>query len=426
MSDTRQGARRRGGLFWHRGFRLLWAGDTVSQFGSQVSTLALPLVAVLFLHASTFQVGVLTAAQYAAFLLVGLPAGAWCDRIRRRPVMITGDLARAALLAWVPLGAALGVLTIWQLLAVAFLHGIATVFFDVAYQSYLPALVDRGDLMEGNAKLQASESVAQVAGPTVGGFLAQLVGAPFAVLADAASFVVSAGCVGAIRAPEPAPPRPPRRNLVREIGEGLGFVLRHPILRMIAGTTGTSNLFNTAFGAVIVVFFVRELRLAPGTIGALMSVGSIGGIAAALTAGRVSRWLGPARTIWLSLVVTTPFELLIPLTERGAGLVLYVVGYFAFCYGVVIYNVAQVSFRQALCPPALLGRMNATIRFLVWGTMPLGGLLGGVLGTVLGLRPTLWVTAVGCVLATGWVLASPLRGMRDLPAAEPDPRPVAG
>lgn len=425
MTDTWQ-VRRRGGLVWHRDFRLLWAGDTISQLGSQVSLLALPLVAVLFLHASTFAVGVLTALESAAFLLIGLPAGAWCDRVRRRPVMIAGDLARAALLASVPIAAALGVLSIGQLFAVALLHGIATVFFDIAYQSYLPSLVTRDDLMEGNAKLQASQSVAQVAGPTFGGFLVQLFTAPVAVLADAVSFLLSAICVGAIRTPEPPPERPEQRHLGKEIGEGLGFVLRHPILRMIAGSTGTGNFFNSVFAAVVVVFLVRTLHLSAGTIGVLMSAGSIGGIIGALTASAVARRIGQARIVWLSLAVTTPFGLLIPLTQPGGGLAFYVVGYFAFSYGVVVYNVAQVSFRQALCPARLLGRMNATMRFLVWGTMPLGALLGGALGTWIGLRPTLWVAQVGEFLAIGWLIASPLRGMRDMPAYDSAVTPPLG
>lgn len=417
-----QQLRRRGGLVWHRDFRLLWAGDTISQLGSQVSVLALPLVAVLYLNVTTFQVGVLTALESVAFLLIGLPAGAWCDRVRRRPVMIAGDLARTALLASIPIAAGFGVLTIGQLFGVALLQGAATVFFDVSYQSYLPSLVARDELVEGNAKLQASQSVAQVAGPTVGGFLVQLFTAPFAVVADAVSFLVSAGCVGAIQAPEPAPERPEQSNLRTEIGEGMRFVLRHPILRMIAGCTGTFNLFSSAFAAVIIVFFVRTLHLSAGTIGVLFSAGSIGGILGALTASAVARRVGQARAIWLSVAATTPFGLLVPLTRPGAGLALFAIGWFAVSYGVVVYNVAQVSFRQALCPPRLLGRMNATMRFLVWGTMPVGGLLGGALGTWIGLRPTLWVTAVGSVLAVGWVLASPLRGMRDLPAYDDLPQ----
>jgi MFS family permease len=379
--------RRRGGLLWHRDFRLLWVGDTISQLGTEVSVLALPLVAVLYLDASTFEVGVLTALQFAPFLLIGLPAGAWCDRVRRRPVMIAGDLIRAALLASIPIAAATGVLSVGQLFGVALLHGIATVFFDVSYQSYLPSLVGRDGLVEGNAKLQASQSVAQVAGPTLGGFLVQMFTAPFAVLADAVSFVVSAVCVGGIRTAEPYPERPERRHLGKEIGEGLGFVLRHPILRMIAATTGTSNLFNSAFFAIAVVFLVRGLHLSAGVIGVLMSAGSVGGILGALSASVIARRIGQARTIWLSLAATAPFGLLIPLAQPGAGLALFAVGTFTFSFGAVVYNVAQVSFRQALCPPRLLGRMNATVRFLVWGTMPLGGLLGGALGTWIGLRP---------------------------------------
>ncbi len=421
------GSRRRGGLVWHHDFRLLWAGETISQLGSQVSVLVLPLVAVLYLHASTFEVGVLTALESVAFLLVGLPAGAWCDRVRRRPVMIVADLARAALLASIPVAAALGVLTIGQLFAVALLHGIATVFFDVSYQSYLPSLVGRDELMEGNAKLGASQSVAEVVGPTLGGFLVQLFTAPFAVLADAVSFLASAICVGAIRRPEPAPARPVQRHFFKEIGEGLGFVLRHPILRMIAATTGTSNFFSSAFAAVVVVFLVRSVHLSAGVIGVLMSAGSIGGILGALTASAIARRIGQARTIWISTMVTAPFGLLIPLTSSGDGLAFYVTGFFAISFGVVVYNVAQVSFRQALCPPRLLGRMNATMRFLVWGTMPLGALLGGALGTWIGLRPTLWVSQIGEVLAVGWVIASPLRRMRDLPAydaADDTPAPI--
>lgn len=419
-----QPPRRRGGLIWHRDFRLLWTAETVSQFGSMVTQLALPLVAVLYLHASTFEVGVLAALENAAFLLVGLPAGAWCDRVRRRPVMVSADLVRAALLVSVPVTAALGMLTLWQLFAVSLLHGVGTVFFDVAYMSYLPSLVGRNELVEGNAKLQASEATAQVGGPTLGGFLVQLFTAPFALLADAASFVVSAVCVGAIRKREEPPERPEQRHLGREMSEGLKFVLRHPILRMIAGTTGTANLFNTAFMAVVLVYLARSLQLSAGTIGVLMAAGGIGGIIGALTASRVAKRVGQARVVWLSMAVTGPLGLLIPLVQPGWRLAFFVVGWFAFSYGVVVYNVAQVSFRQALCPPRLLGRMNASMRFLVWGTMPLGGLLGGALGAWLGLLPTMWVTRVGEAVAVVWVLASPLRGMRDIPDPEPDEQAV--
>lgn len=407
--------RRRGGLLWHRDFRWLWSGESISQLGTQVTVIALPLIAVKTLAASTFGVGVLVALQYAAFLLLGLPVGAWVDRMRRRPVMIAADVARAVLLATLPLAAAFGVLTIYQLYAVALLHGGCTLFFDVAYQSYLPSLVDRSELVEGNAKLQASESVAQVAGPAVGGFLVQAVTAPFAVLADAVSFVLSAGSLRAIRMTEPPVPRAGQRSLRREIAEGLRFVLGHPILRAIAGCTGSYNFFGNAFQAVAVVFLVRQVGVSPGVIGVLFSAGSAGAIAGALTASAAGRRLGTARAIWVPLAVTGPLAVIIALTFPGPGLILFAAGWFGLSFSTVVYNVNQVAYRQALCPPGLLGRMNATMRFLVWGTIPLGGLAGGALGTALGNRGALWVILSGQALSVLWLLASPLRTARDLP-----------
>ncbi|MDR0343622.1 MAG: MFS transporter [Nocardiopsaceae bacterium] len=407
--------RRRGGLLWHRDFRWLWSGESISQLGTQVTVIALPLIAVKTLAASTFGVGVLVALQYAAFLLLGLPVGAWVDRMRRRPVMIAADVARAVLLATLPLAAAFGVLTIYQLYAVALLHGGCTLFFDVAYQSYLPSLVDRSELVEGNAKLQASESVAQVAGPALGGFLVQAVTAPFAVLADAVSFVLSAGSLRAIRMTEPPVPRAGQRSLRREIAEGLRFVLGHPILRAIAGCTGSYNFFGNAFQAVAVVFLVRQVGVSPGVIGVLFSAGSAGAIAGALTASAAGRRLGTARAIWVPLAVTGPLAVIIALTFPGPGLILFAAGWFGLSFSTVVYNVNQVAYRQALCPPGLLGRMNATMRFLVWGTIPLGGLAGGALGTALGNRGALWVILSGQALSVLWLLASPLRTARDLP-----------
>ncbi|MBO0808797.1 MAG: MFS transporter, partial [Actinobacteria bacterium] len=343
-----------------------------------------------------------------------------------RPVMITADVARAVLLASLPLAAALGVLTIYQLYVVALLHGGCTLFFDVSYQSYLPALVDRGELVEGNAKLQASQSVAQVAGPAVGGFLVQAFTGPFAVLADAVSFLVSAGSLRAIRTAEPPAQRAGRTGLRREIAEGLRFVLGHPVLRAIAGCTGSFNFFSNAFQAIVVVFLVRQVGLSAGTIGVLFSAGSAGGIVGALTAAAAGRWLGTARAIWLPLAVTGPLGLIIALTFPGPGLILFGAGWFGLSFSNVVYNVNQVAYRQALCPPGLLGRMNATMRFLVWGTIPLGGLAGGALGTALGNRGALWVILAGEALSVLWLLASPLRTARDLPAGPAGRLPARG
>src|SRR6266568_1349606 len=327
--------RRWGGLLWHRDFQRLWFGDTVSQLGTQVTVIALPLVAVKTLGASTFEVGILVSLLTAAFLLAGLPAGAWVDRMRRRPVMIAADVARAVLLASLPVAAALGVLSIYQL--------------------YLLAL------LEGNAKLQASESVAQVAGPALGGFLVQAFTAPYAVIADAASFLVSAGSLRAIKMAEPQVPRAQRPHFRREIAEGMRFVLGHPILRMIAGCTGTFNFFSSALQAVVVVFLVRQVGISPGVIGVLFSAGSAGAIVGALTASIAARRLGTARAIWLPITITAPTGLLMALTFPGAGLALFAAGWFGLSLSGVVYNVNQVSYRQALGPPQLLGRMNATM-----------------------------------------------------------------
>lgn len=424
MTAAATDARARRGLFFHRDFRRLWIGDAISQVGTQVSMLALPLVAVKTLHASAFEVGALTACETAAFLLVGLPAGAWCDRVRRRPVLILGDVGRALALGSVPLAALLHRLTIGQLFAVALITGVLTVFFDVAYQSYLPELVSREELVDGNGKLEATRATSQVVGPSLGGLLVQAFTAPYAVLADAISYVWSASWVTAIRAREPAPVPPPQRHLGKEIGEGLRFVLGNPILRKIAGCTGTANLFGAANTAVLVVFLVRTVHLSAGGIGLLFSIGSVGGLLGALTSGWFAKRVGQARAIWLGALLFAPFDLLEPMTHHDWRLSLAATTLFFGSAGAVIYNVAQVSFRQALCPRPLLGRMNATMRFLVWGTMPLGGLLGGWLATAFGLRNALWICAGGAQFAPLWVLLSPLRKLRDVPLPEDEVAPA--
>jgi MFS family permease len=415
--------RQRSLLRTSRDFRLLWSGETISQFGTQVSYLALPLVAVKVLHASTFAVGLLTTAMFAAFLLIGLPAGAWVDRMRRRPVLVAADVGRALAMGSVPVAALLGHLTMAQLYAVAFVAGILTVFFDVAYQSYLPALVGREELVAGNALLETSRSAAQVAGPGAGGALVQLLTAPYAIVLDAVSFLFSAASITGIGAIEPPVEKPEGGpSLRREIGEGLRFVFGHPILRALAGSVATFNLFSASFDAIVIVFLARDLRLSAGVIGVLFTIGSVGSLLGALLTRRVSDWLGSARSIWLVSVATYPFWLLLPLTDRGPRLALFAFGSLVAFAGTVVFNVNAVAFRQTICPPRLLGRMNASMRFVVWGTLPLGGLLGGWLGSLIGTRGTMWVTGVGIVLSAPWLVLSPLRRMRDLPTGpEPDP-----
>jgi MFS family permease len=418
------------GLWQHRDFRQLWAAETVSQIGTQVTQLALPVVAVTYLAASPLQMGYLTALETVAFLVIGLPAGAWVDRWRRKRVLVTADVVRAVTLASLPIAYLAGVLTLGQLFVVAAVTGAATVFFDVAYQSYLPSLVHRDQIVDGNGKLEASRAVAQVAGPGAAGVLLRVVGAPLLIALDAVSFLLSALFIGAIRQPDRVPDRSTRRRLRTEIGEGLSFVVRHPLLRRIVACTGTSNLFSMITTTLLVLFALRELDLSETDLGFVLSAGAVGGLLGAVTAARFARWVGEGRAIPLSVLVALPFAALTPLAALGAPVPLLVLSQFGFSWVVVVYNVTQVSFRQRLCPPQLLGRMNASVRFLVFGTMPVGGLLGGALGTWLGVVPTLWIAVGGQALAAAWVTLSPLLGLRDLPdewdgGRVPDAEPLA-
>jgi MFS family permease len=412
-------------LWRHRDFLHLWGAETVSQLGSQVTQLALPIVAVTILAATPFQMGVLTALETLAFLVIGLPAGAWVDRWRRKRVLVVNDLVRALALGSLPLAFALHALTLPQLFVVAAVTGTATVFFDVAYQSYLPALVDRGEIVDGNGKLETSRAVAQVAGPGITGVLLRIISAPLLIAADAVSFLLSALFIGGIRRRDVVPDRSTRRPLRIEIAEGLSFVVRHPLLRRIVVCTGIANFAGAMSGALLVLYALRRLGLAESTVGLVFAAGSVGGLVGAVTGARFARWVGEGRAIPLSALLIAPFTALVPLAVLGAPAVLLTVGWFGFSWAVVAYNIIQVSFRQRLCPPHLLGRMNASVRFIVFGTQPLGALLGGVLGSWLGVLPTLWIAVAAEALAALPVLLSPLIGMRTLPdeldATTPEP-----
>jgi hypothetical protein len=413
------------GLLREHDFRQLFAADTISQVGTQVTLLALPLVAIVALNATPFEVGLLAAAETVAFLAVGLPAGAWVDRMRRRSVLIAGDVARAVLLGSVPLAWWADALTMPQLYTVGVLVGVSTVFFDVAYQSYLPHLVGREHLVEGNAKLQAVQGVSQIGGPTAAGLLIQLLTAPVAVAVDALSFLLSALFVQRIRKREDKPERLPDAHLGREIGEGLRFVLNNRILRSIAMCTGSANFFSNVGAAMLLVLLADELKLSAGVIGVFFSVLALGGLIGAFVARKVAALLGEGPAIWISIAVTAPLVLLQPMIQRGWLLWAAAAGGALWSFGVVVYNVLQVSFRQGLTPERLLGRMNATMRFLVWGTMPLGSIVGGVLGEVFSVRTALWVAAVGGCLAFLPIFLSPLRSMRHLPTHQEPSSQVA-
>jgi MFS family permease len=409
------------GLWRHSEFRKLWAGQTISLFGTEVSLLAIPLTAALVLNASPAQMGLLGAFEFAPFLLLSLFAGVWVDRMYRRPVLIVADVGRALLLGSIPAAAFLGVLRIEQLYVVGLLTGVLTVFFDVAYQSYLPVLVSREHLVEGNSKLEVSRSVAQIAGPGIAGALVQLITAPVAVLVDALSFVASVISLLLIRVKEPVPVHQDGEttgSIWSELREGLGVVLGNPLLRSIAGSTATSNLFGNGLQAIFVLYMTRELGLQPAIVGLIYAASGPGALLGALVAGEASRRFGLGATIIGSMVLTQTANLLIPLASGSLPVLTAILMLASFLVGIgnPVYNINQVSLRQAITPDRLQGRMNASMRFIVWGTIPLGSLLGGALGQTLGLWPTLVAMTLCGLLAPLWVLFSPVRQLRVQPA----------
>ncbi|MFE9423615.1 MFS transporter [Kitasatospora sp. NPDC006697] len=407
-------------LWRRRDFLLLWSGQAVSELGSAVTQVALPLLAVVVLKASTFQVGLLTAAGTAAFALIALPAGALVDRRNKRSVMIACDLLRLLLIGSLPLAAALGVLTMAQLYAVALVTGVCTVFFDVSYQSYLPVLVDSEQLMDANGKLGTTSAFSQLGGPSLGGGLVAMVGAAGAMTADALSYLASVLSIAAIRKrEEPPPARQPDETLRSRIAEGLRFVIRHPILRRIVACTATANLFSSMTAALAMVYLIRVLQVRPAFAGLVLAGGAIGGIAGGMLAGRLAKRVGSARIIWVSALVFTVPQTVTALAWPGWGVLLVALGWSSGYFAMMVYNIAQVSYRQSVTPPELMGRMNAAVRWVVWGTMPIGALIGGLLGARFGVRPAMWVSVLG-FWAAGWlVFFSPLRRMRDVPSEQP-------
>ena len=415
----------RGGLWRHGDFMKLWSAETISQIGSQVSGLALPFVAIVVLEASAFEVALLTVIEFAPFILISLPAGVWVDRLQRRPILVFADLGRALLLASIPVAYWADALTIWQLYGVGFAVGVLTVFFDVAYQSYLPALVARDHLVEGNSKLEVSRSGAQLAGPGLAGGLVEAVTAPVAVLVDAFSFLASALFLFRIRKTEQAPTRAERQagpGMKAEVLEGLRYVLGNRYLRWIAVSTATFNFFGSIIFAIVLVYAVRELELGPGVIGIVLAVSNVGYLAGALLANRLSRRFGVGPTIVIGASGSIAL-LLLAAAPKSNPIPFMIAAQAISSLGVPNYNITQVSFRQAITPERIQGRMNSVMRFVVWGVMPLGSLLGGALASWVSLRFAIWVGAIGMSLAVLPVLLSPVRTLREMPEPVEEPLP---
>lgn len=415
---------RRPRLIRNAAFVKLWSAETISQFGTQVSGLALPLIAAITLNVSPFEFGLLGTIEFLPFILLSLPAGVWVDRLRRRPILIVGDVGRGLALVSIPIAFELHALTIWQLYVVGFINGCLTVFFDVAYQSYLPALVDRDDILEGNSKLEISRSAAQITGPGIAGQLIHYVGAPLAVILDSLSFFASAGLLLGIRREEPQPARraagEKRAGMRSEVAAGLRYVLRHPYLRNIAACTGISNLFSNMLFAVLLLYLIRTLGFTPETLGLALSLGAIGFLVGALVANPVGSRIGVGPTIVASAMVFAFSPLLFGVARGELAFPLSTVGLALGAFGGAVYNINQVSLRQAITPSSMQGRMNATMRFIVWGTIPIGSLLGGLLGGVIGLERTVWVGAIGGVFSFVPLLFSPVKSLMKMPAPVDD------
>ena len=399
---------------WHsRPFVIFWSATTISLFGSQITLLALPLTAVLILHASAGQMGALTALEMLPTLLLSLFAGVLVDRLHRRPLLVAADLGRAVLLVLIPLEALLGMLRIELLYPVALLNGALNLVAELAAGAFLPALVARDQIIQANSALAASTSVAEVAGPGLAAFCVQLLTAPLALALDVCSFLVSGLFLSSLRVAEPSLPDKEQQHILREMRAGLQIIARDCLLRPIALTSLTMNLFGGAFDALFILYFSRELGLVPLAIGAIFTIGSLGSLAGAVLSARLTRWLGMGPTIIGGALLIGIGWSTIPLAGGSLPLVFIILagGRVFTGLGNTAYNLVSTSLAQQRVPEQMLGRYRASLSFIGVGLLPLGAALGGVLGTMIGLRPALAIAAVGISTGFLWVWWSPLRGL---------------
>ena len=411
-------APRPGTLWRNANFLKFWAGEAVSLFGIQITMLALPLTAVITLRVNAGELGLIRFLQYIPYLLFALPFGVWVDRSRRRPVMIVANVARLVLIGLVPTLAALGRLSAVALFAITFGVGAASVLFDVTWMSYVPTLVqgDRQFLLEANSKLGATYSVADVAGPGIGGLLVSALTAPIAMAVNAASYVVSVVSLLSIRLQEAQPERT-ERKMIGELADGLRFVFRNRYLRVVAVVGAASNFFLSATLAMFLLYAVRDRGLSPSMVGVVLSVLGTGGVLGALSVSRLVRRLRIGGAYLLTLSVALVALQVIPAASgpRPALVALYAVGFAIAEWGFGAANVMVLSLRQSITPTSYLGRMNAAMRTLMFGLAAFGGPFGGITATLFGLHAALWISSIGSALVLVPLLLSPVSRLRDTP-----------
>lgn len=406
-------------LIKNKNFVWLWSGQSISVIGSQLSGLALPVFAVTMLGVTEAQLGLLGAFDNAAFLVFALLAGAWVDRWVKRRVMIVADLIRMLAVAAIPILYFAGLFQFWHLLVLGAIIGTATVFFDVASQSFIPILFKDDEIGRANSALETSSQIAGIGGPSMVGWLLVFLKAPFLLLADAVTFLVSAITLGFIRDDEVPKPTEDRRPLREEISEGLKFVWNQPLIRRISFTTATSNLFNSLAMVLFPIFILRNLEISTGVWGIMIAIASVGGLLGAMSASKLMKLIGEGQLIVYSAVASGIIFCFIPasvLLPRAAAPWALTAIEFGISFLVLTYNITQVSARQRLCPKPLLGRMNASIRFMVWGVMPIGSLIGGIIGELHGVVTAMVVGAVGNLFSALWIYFSPLRTLREMPS----------
>jgi MFS family permease len=394
----------------------LWGAQSVSIFGTYITIIAFPLLAATTLDASAFEMGVLSAAGSLPFLLIGLFVGVWVDRVRKRPLLIAADLARAGLLLTVPLASAFDFLSFELLAVIAFVHGALSVIFDVADTSYLPSLVDRADLVDANGRLELSASVAQISGPALAGGLVSLLTAPFAVLVDSFSFLASATILRRIKHTEPEPVAEEHESWKLQISSGFRIIRQSPVLRALIGTTGATAFFGEMFMAIYVFFLAESLDLGSFAIGVIFATGGIGALLGATLSGPVSRKIGAGNTIVLGQLMfgitgmTVPLAVLVP----DYAVPLIIASEFLQWGFLILRHVNAASMRQAFTPAKALGRVQSSALLATRGSQPIGALLGGALATVIGAPLTLALSEVGMLLAVIPLLIAPIRAVRTL------------